>query len=274
MKLSKLLEELNLQLFAEEEVEDTNENDNEDELNEDDFEETEDEEQEEEEPSGKDKTSTTNSKSEENSRQAQARREREKREKQKREEELTRQAYVKGQLDAIKTNPFTNKPIVDENDLKIYELQLQIKEAGGDPVEDLPDYLAKQYRKEQETRKKQQEEEQERQAKIDNDLQEFREKYPKTNITKLLSDPLFKQFSEGQLNTKSLVEVYETYKTFKKSIIEEHKKSEQEKVEKQQIKKETQTPGSSTKVETTTTKNYLDMTKEERIAYLRQQRMI
>ena len=47
---------------------------------------------------------------------------------------LLHEQYVKGQIDAIKVNPFTNKEIKNERDLKIYQKMKEAKESGVEDV--------------------------------------------------------------------------------------------------------------------------------------------
>ena len=268
-KKHSLLEILNLQLFAEEETEDTNDN----ELDEEDFED--DNSNSNEEPSGTQETSTKQPQSrKENSRQAQLRREREEKEKKQREEKLRKDAYLQGQLDSTKVNTFTNKEIKDEHDLKIYQLQLKIKEEGGDPIEDLPEYLSKLEREETQKRVQEEETRQKGKTKVENDLKEFKEKYPKVNLTEVLQDNDFKQFSEGRLEHESLINVYETFKKFEKNIIAKYKKELEEKNKQENAKKEGKTPGSSTVQSQSSSKTYLQMTDEERHAQLKKEGLI
>ena len=264
---------LNLQMFAEEEQEDNNDN----ELDEDDFEDEDNTTETDSEPSGTQEQDTSTKQKQsrkENSRQAQLRREREEKEKKEREEKLRKDAYLKGQLDSTKFNTFTNKEIKDEHDLKIYQLQLKIKEQGGDPIEDLPEYLSKLEREEHQKKVQEEETRQKGKVKIENDLKEFKEKYPKVNLTEVLQDSTFKQFSEGRLENESLLEVYESFKKFKKEIIEKYKKEQEEKNKQETAKKESKTPGSSTVQTQSSSKTYLQMTEEERQAQLKKEGLI
>ena len=267
---NKLLEILNLQLFAEEEIEDEKDEDNEEHpLDDNDFEDDD-------EPSGNEKenkenTSKTKQSREENSRQAQLRREREQKEK---EEKLKREAYVKGQLDSTKVNTFTNQEITDEYDLEIYKLQQKIKERGGDPIEDLPRELAKIEREKAQKLSQEQELEKARNEKAKNDYKEIKEKYPRLDVNNLLQDPNFKAFSKKRIESESLLELYEDFKEFKKSIVNSYKLEQEEKRKKEESKDDNKAPGISSIVNNEKAKSYTELTEAERYEQLRKEGLI
>ena len=138
----------------------TTEEDDEDLLDEDDFDEEDDEEEEESSEENKGGKGGKQSR-EENAKQAAARRKREEEQK-KHDEEIRQKAFEEGKkagrLESSKVNTFTDEPIEDEYDLKIFEIQKQIKAEGGDPIKDLPKRLAKLNREEEQTRKTKEEE--------------------------------------------------------------------------------------------------------------------
>ena len=120
---------------------------------------------------------------EKNSYYAQKRREREAAEKAKREKEIREAAKLEAQLEMLKTNPYTNEKIVDEEDLRIYKLQKAIEEKGGDPISDLPKALAEQNRKEAQERKALAEQEQANKLRLDKQASDLYAKYPEARQT-------------------------------------------------------------------------------------------
>ena len=96
----------------------------------------------------------------------------------KREKEIREAAKLEAQLEMIKTNPYTNEAISDEEDLKIYKLQKAIEEKGGDPISDLPKALAEQNRKEAHERKALAEQEKAKQEKLSKQASDLFAKYP------------------------------------------------------------------------------------------------
>lgn len=265
---NKLLEILNLQLFAED-IEDDDEDNKQDPLDDNDFEDDDDE------PSGNKENNEHTSKNkqsrEENSRQAQLRREREQKEK---EEKLKKEAYVKGQLDSTKVNTFTNQEITDEYDLEIYKLQQKIKANGGDPIEDLPKELAKIEREKAQKVQQEAEDKKKQDDKVKNDYKEMKEKYPKVDVMGLIQDETFKAFSKSRIENESLLSIYEDYKVFKKSVVEAYKLEQEEKRKKAEAKEETKTPGISSINNKEKTKSYLEMTEAEKEEILRKEGFI
>jgi len=64
-----------------------------------------------------------------------------------------REAYLKGIKMALgDRNPYTDKPIIDEEDLEEYEIMKKLDEQGKDPVEDYSDYIKEQKRLAKKTR--------------------------------------------------------------------------------------------------------------------------
>lgn len=175
----------------------------------------------------------------------------EKHEREERERKIKEAAKLEGELGMIKVNPYTEKPIVDEEDIKIFKLQRQLEDEGKDPIADLPERIADERRKaakmaaEEETRKKQ--EETERQAKIDEEIKELREKYPKLDTAKLVEDPLYMECMKGKAGRWSQVEIYELYLGKK---AEADKKAAEEKTKKtvdENADKMSKTPSSNSK---------------------------
>lgn len=116
-------------------------------------------------------------------------------------------AYERGRLEAYKgkMNPYTNTEIKDLTDVEVYEDMFKIAEEGGDPLKDYASYSAD--KKREEARIKQ--EESERQAKAEQDINDFQKKYPDVNLSDLFKDENFLDYAEGK--DKSLVDVYNSY---------------------------------------------------------------
>lgn len=201
---------------------------------------------------------------EENARQAQARREKEQKE---REEKIAREAYEKGkkeaELNSNKINPFTDTPIEDEHDLKIYKLQQKIQANGGDPIKDLPKELAKLEREQAVKTKQDQEAKDKEDEKIKSEINDFKTEFPNVDLKKVLEDSNFNEFAEGKLGKKPLIEVYKSYVAFKQKL---GIKDEDEELEKKARGNST-SPSSTTKPKVR--KSILEMTDEE---YLEKER--
>lgn len=196
---------------------------------------------------------------------------RRKREEQRERERIANEAFLKGQLESCKINTFTNKPITDEHDLKIFKIQMQIKQNGGDPIEDLPLYLAKNEREKAEKEEQQKKQEEEKNKKINDDIAEFKSSHSNVNLGEILEDEEFKTFSEGKLGNESLSKIYDSFLKFKKMIVDNYKKEEKSKKEKEQnFAKSPSSNGNQTHVD----KSYNNMTKKEREEYLREQNLI
>jgi len=199
----------------------TTEEDDEDLLDEDDFDEEDDEEEEESSEENKGGKGGKQSR-EENAKQAAARRKREEEQK-KHDEEIRQQAFEEGKkagrLESSKVNTFTNEPIEDEYDLKIFEIQKQIKAEGGDPIKDLPKRLAKLNREEEQTRKTKEEETKKSSEAAKNDIKDFiAEVGSAAKAKEIYNDENFQVFIEGKLGKKPLKELYQDYLKFKKGL--------------------------------------------------------
>lgn len=156
----------------------------------------------------------------ENSKYAQARR--------KAEEEFKKKesdAYKRGKIEAYKgkLNPYTQTVISDENDFEVYESMCEIANNGGDPIADFIQYTTDKKREEQ--KKLQEKEKITEEAK--KDIEDFSNKYPDVDLSKLLNNEDFKDYIDGK--RKPLVELYEKYRNlenrFRTSGVEIAKKT-------------------------------------------------
>lgn len=200
-------------------------------------------------------------------REAKEKAEREKAERLAYEDKIRKEAALNAKLGMLKTNPYTDEPIVDEEDLKIYELQKELDDEGKDPVADLPKRLAEVNRKRAkelaEKTKKDTEEAETRRKRIGDEISELRNKYPKVNTAELAKDELFREVSQGRFGRWSLTEIYERY------IDEKSKREEKEKEEKakEKAKEVTKAPSSQNRGVNSPAKKVEDMTDEEFLDY-------
>ena len=185
-----------------------------------------------------------------------------------REAKIKEDAKVEAELGVITTNPYTDKPIKDESDLKIYKMQKQLEAEGRDPVADLPSKLAEMEResrakeKAEADRKAQEEKELVEQAKREAD--ELREKHPTLNTRELANDPLWQEVSKPYLGRLSMNEIYELVYLPKKDNAKAKENEKTEEVD-EHGKKVTKVPSSKSNGGKTS-KGYLDMSDEEYLA--------
>jgi hypothetical protein len=127
----------------------------------------------------------------------------------KRNEELKR-----ARLDAIKEvvpkNPFTNEPILDDDDVEEYLLMKKINDEEKDPIKDYPKYV-KELKKSRKT---------DTYADIFNEKEEFSKSFPNVNVGELQKDALFSIFAKGKSEKMSLAEIYTEYSDFLSSVKE------------------------------------------------------
>lgn len=200
---------------------------------------------------------------EERARQAEARRKREAKERQAKEKEIADKAYLRGQLDSTRVNPYTNNPVKDEYDLKVLRVQRQIEDEGGDPITDLPAKLAELDREEASKRADEAKKAAESDKAIEDDIADFRGKHPGVDPKEILSDARFAAFSRGKLGSERLSDIYDEFsKTF----------GDLGKKETDGRKKGTApSPNGGQKREAP---SYSKMTEEQKIAYLKKEGMI
>lgn len=151
--------------------------------------------------------------SEENAKFAQIRRKAEEDAAKKFEAERQK-AYNEGRLEAYrgKVNPYTDKPINDLMDIKMYETMSKLEKEGKDPIMDLPEELARVEREKQEAEQKKKEMEEQTKKEVN----DFQEKYPDVNLGELLQDSLFKDYIDGK--NKPITDLYEGYINMKNSF--------------------------------------------------------
>jgi hypothetical protein len=162
---------------------------------------------------------------EKNRKFAEERRKREAEEKKKRElEEVRKQAKLEAELGIIKKNTYTDKPIRDEEDLKIFKIQQELEEKGLDPIADLPERLAEINRQNAKLEKEKLEESNKETKRIQDGVKNLRKAYPNLNFSELSKDTEFTDFATPRLERgMDLVDIYEFYQAVKKNKADETK---------------------------------------------------
>ena len=218
---------------------------------------------------------TEDTEKEKNAKAAERRRKREKAQKERaeREAKIREEATLKAELGILKVNPYTEEPIEDEEDLKIYKIQKELEDEGKDPVNDLPKRLAENARKAQkEAKERIEKEEQDKleiNKKINEEISELKKKYPKVNLQELAHDELFKECLYGKAGRWTQVEIYELYLSKKE---EADKKAAEEAADRaaKEAAKKISNPPSATARGNSPQKGIDDMTKEEFDRYFRE----
>lgn len=150
-----------------------------------------------------------------NARFAQERREREAQAKAKAEKEAReaeRRAYVKGQVDTLKTNPYTGDPITDETDLEQYKVMKELDEKGVDPLKGFAKAWADRTRSEMSKREQAQAKKAEEAKQAQKEVDDLVAAYPGLDVPALVKDDAFQKFASGKYGRWTLTEIYETYK--------------------------------------------------------------
>lgn len=177
-------------------------------------------------------------------------------------EERERKIRNEAKIEVLKTNPYTDEEIKDEEDLKIYEMMKTLDEQGLDPIKDLPKKIAEQNR---ETSKKAQEEREKEIAKnekLDKEARELKEAYPTLDLSKLANDSEFLKLCEEKGERWTMLEIYE-YLDNKKQIANKKTSDEKDKKEIDNIsKKVVKTPSSKSNSQNPN-KSFLEMSDEE-----------
>jgi len=176
---------------------------------------------------------------------AEKRREKERKEREAREQKIKEDAKIEGKLEVLKVNPYTDEKIIDDEDLKIYEIQKKLEEEGLDPVNDLPKRLAEINRKQKESAKAE-EEKQKEFAKYDEmDRNQLQKAYPELSLEKLDADNDFQEFAKGKIHRWTLTEIYEAYQSKKQKDSANKEKAMVDKVADDVAKNMTKVPSSN-----------------------------
>lgn len=194
---------------------------------------------------------------------ARRRREQEARAKAEKEaKETERKAYLQGQIDATKVNPYTDEPIKDQLDFEQYAIMKELDERGLDPIKGFAKALAE---KERSDRAKRDEEEKaakakehEEMRKAQSEVDELTKAYPGIDTSELAKDPGFQEYAENKYGRWTLKEIYEGW------IEEDYKAKRQARGAKVSAMPTSTPQGASRR------KSFSDMTDEEFIAYQRE----
>lgn len=126
--------------------------------------------------------------------------------------EEKRKEFLRGvQIGNGGRNRFTGKEIKDEEDLAEFELMLEMDEKGLDPVDDYADYIKEKKRAERQAESQRNQQEMEAEQKSQEDINQFCEKYDKETAQKLFQNKDFLKFSEGLLGLVPLTVIYEKF---------------------------------------------------------------
>lgn len=157
----------------------------------------------------------------------------------KQEEKIKRDAYVKGQIDgqinALKENPYTGKPILDEDDLETYKLQKKLEDEQKDPIQDLPDEITRINREKRLKANKEKETNEELQRRAQKDLEDFYAAgFTKENLDDFLNElnkDEWRDFFGDSIATghMSPTKAYQAMQKIKGNISSEVKKKEEAK---------------------------------------------
>ena len=184
-----------------------------------------------------------------------------------RDKQLKEQATIEGKLSVLKTNPYTEKPIRDAEDLEIYEIQRELEKAGKDPVNDLSEEIANRNRikkkKAEDEAKAKKDADLKQQEDVRKEVDDFKKAHPDVDIAELSKDPEFIKVAEGKWGNWPLEAIYSKYLLDKKDSKAGDDKGDDEgdgtdKVAKKATKVPSPKPGSSSKE-----KSVLDMTEKE-----------
>ena len=151
------------------------------------------------------------------------------------EEKIKKDAYAKGQIDALGTNPYTGKPIRDQDDLDIYKMQKKLEEDEKDPIQDLAEAMASRNRAEREKADKEKQANDELQKRAQKDLEDFYAAgYSKEDLDNFLKELQTDEWSDffGQsiaAGNISPAKAYAAMQKIKGNISEEVKKKEEAK---------------------------------------------
>lgn len=169
---------------------------------------------------------------EENRKFAERRRELEKQEKERKA--IEENAYRKAILEVVKTNPYNQKELKTDKDVRVYLNMKKLEEAGLDPIADywqLEEVIAK---------------EKETTPKIDatEDALTFAKDFPEVSLSELNKNERFLKFAKGKIGIIPLSEVYSDFQEFIEEL-----DSEADKKARSLMAKAKATPGVTTTTE-------------------------
>ena len=197
-------------------------------------------------------------------RRIQERLEKQEKENQRKLERAKRESYIDGVKKSTNgINKFTEKPIVDEDDVEEYEIMLELERKGKDPIADYYEAVKEKTRAQRQKREAEEKAKAEEEKFVNDDISNFRNKYGEETLQKLTTDEKFSKFADLFLGKKStLADVYEGYLQIQAEI---EAKAKDKVIEKES--RRASSPGAPGKANETP-KSLKDMTKEERHKYI------
>lgn len=208
------------------------------------------------------------------SQRAEFARKRRQREAKEKEERLKSESYNRGLKEAVNgVNPYTNEKMEDEEDIEIYKTMKEIEKRGGNPIEDYAKYQKIFKREARERESKASEEKAVERAKLQKNMQSFKEAYPDVNLSDLLKNEDFDEFARASINSgESLTSVYERYSKF----ISKHNERIKQQLYDESLKKEAKSKSSTGSLTSkdTVEKEYTDLSREEKEVILRKKGFI
>lgn len=183
----------------------------------------------------------------------------------KQEEERSKQVEVekrKSYIEGVKkstngVNKFTEKPIVDEDDVEEYELMLELEAKGKDPIADYYEAVKEKIRAQKQQRIAEEQAKTKAEDDLSADVDAFIKKYGNETAQKIGNDEAFMDFANDFLGKVPLTLVYEKYLAMQAKI---ETKSEEKAIEKDA--RRASSPGAPGK-SNPTPKSFKDLTPEE-----------
>jgi hypothetical protein len=180
-------------------------------------------------------------------------------EKQRKElEKARKESYLEGvKASTGGVNRFTRKAIKDDVDVEIFKTMCEMEEKGLDPIDDYPEYVAEKQRQARMEEQKANEEQNAIQQRRTNELNDFVNSYGNETVERMLDDQEFYNYSKPFLDRVPLKDIYESFVRQKASI---EARAEELAIEKDARRKSS--PGSLGK-KNKADKSFSEMTPEE-----------
>lgn len=200
-----------------------------------------------------------------NAEYAKKRREQEEAEREKREAKIRAEVERETKLGIYKTNPYTNEPIKDEEDLKVFEVMKELENEGKDPINDYPKRVAELNRKAREKAKLEEEKALKEKEDFSKDIADFKKKYPKVDLRELANNEEFISFAAGKTGRWTTAEIYEAFKKEQEMVALKNEAKVKDEEANEQAKNISKTP--SANGSKPRSKSVDDMTNEEFMEY-------
>ena len=183
---------------------------------------------------------------------------RRKREAEEREKKIRNEAKI----EVLKTNPYTDEEIKDEEDLKIYEMMKALDDEGLDPVKDLPKKIAEQNRAVSKKAQEEREKESAKNEKLNREANELKQAYPNLDLSKLATNDDFMKLCEEKGERWTMLEIYEYLESKKQLSTKQANETKNEEEINKLSKKVVKTPSSKSNSQNPN-RTYLEMSDEE-----------